>query len=138
VLRVAFGVHCSRILQVTFGGLTVSSQSIGVARSSSGFDGVDGILGVGPVDLTEGTVSGASTVPTFLDNLYRQGTISSEVLGVYFQPESGSDDDDANGELTLGGTDSSKCKRHCIHGVTFLKVLTFAAQTPARSLTRRL
>lgn len=49
-----------------------------------------------------------STVPTFLDNLYSKGTISTEVLGVSFAPESGSDDDDANGELTLGGTDSSK------------------------------
>jgi hypothetical protein len=42
------------------------------------------------------------------DNLFSQGSISTEVLGVYFQDESGSDTDDANGELTLGGTDSSK------------------------------
>lgn len=42
------------------------------------------------------------------DNLFTQGTISTEVLGVYFQDESGSDTADANGELTLGGTDSSK------------------------------
>jgi hypothetical protein len=88
----------------------VTSQSIGVASTSTGFDGVDGILGVGPVDLTQGTVSGTTSVPTFLDNLYKQGSISTEVLGVYFAPESGSDTADANGELTLGGTDSSKCK----------------------------
>ncbi|KAL6818037.1 putative aspartic protease [Trichoderma sp. SZMC 28013] len=93
---------------VTFGGLTVTSQSIGSARSSSGFEGVDGIIGFGPVDLTEDTVSNANTVPTFLDNLYSQGSISTEVLGVSFLPESGSDSDDTNGELTLGGTDSSK------------------------------
>jgi len=93
---------------VTVGSATVTSQSIGVASSSTGFSGVDGIFGVGPVDLTEDTVSGVSTVPTFLDNLYSAGTISTEVLGVSFAPESGSDDDDANGELTLGGTDSSK------------------------------
>ena len=43
-----------------------------------------------------------------MDNLYSQGSIATEVLGVSFRPESGSDDDDANGELTLGGTDSSK------------------------------
>lgn len=42
---------------VSFAGLTVTKQSIGVASSSTGFDGVDGILGVGPVDLTEDTVS---------------------------------------------------------------------------------
>ncbi|OAA70777.1 Peptidase aspartic [Akanthomyces lecanii RCEF 1005] len=94
--------------KVTFGGLTVKSQSIGSATSASGFNGVDGIFGLGPVDLTQGTVSNANTVPTFLDNLYKQGSIPSEVLGVYFSPESGSDSSDNNGELTLGGADSSK------------------------------
>ncbi|KAN0114542.1 putative cathepsin E [Hyaloscypha variabilis] len=93
---------------VSFGGLTVTDQSIGAASTSSGFTGVDGIIGFGPVDLTEDTVSGANTVPTFMDNLYSQGSISTEVLGVSFRPESGSDTDDTNGELTLGGTDSSK------------------------------
>lgn len=47
-------------------------------------------------------------MPTFMDNLYSQGSISTEVLGVYFAPESGSDTDDANGELTLGGVDTTK------------------------------
>lgn len=93
---------------VSFGGLTVKSQSVGAASTATGFNGVDGILGLGPVDLTQGTVSGVSSVPTFLDNLYSQGSISSEVLGVSFRPESGSDTNDANGELTLGGTDSSR------------------------------
>lgn len=93
---------------VSFGGLTVSSQSIGAASTSSGFSGVDGIIGFGPVGLTQGTVSNVNTVPTFMDNLKSQGSISTEVLGVSFKPESGSDTDDANGELTLGGTDSSK------------------------------
>jgi len=43
-----------------------------------------------------------------MDNLYSQGSISTEVLGVYFKPESGADTNDANGELTLGGTDTTK------------------------------
>lgn len=93
---------------MSFAGLTVTAQSIGAASSASGFDGVDGIIGFGPVDLTEGTVSNANTVPTFLDNLYKQGSISTEVLGVSFRPVSGSDTSDTNGELTLGGVDSSK------------------------------
>ncbi|KAJ6781256.1 hypothetical protein PWT90_08893 [Aphanocladium album] len=93
---------------VSYGGLTVKNQSIGSATSASGFNGVDGIFGLGPVGLTQGTVSNANTVPTFLDNLYKQGSIPSEVLGVYFSPENGSDTNDNNGELTLGGTDSSK------------------------------
>jgi len=92
---------------VSYAGFTVASQSIGVASRSTGFSGVDGIFGVGPVDLTSGTVSGTSSVPTFLDNLYSQGQISTEVLGVYFAPPSGSTPTN-NGELTLGGTDSSK------------------------------
>ena len=94
--------------KVSFGGLTVSKQSIGAASQSSGFTGVDGIIGFGPVDLTTDTVSNANEVPTFMDNLHSQGSISSEVLGVSFRPESGGDTDDTNGELTLGGTDSSK------------------------------
>ncbi|KAK0388277.1 hypothetical protein NLU13_4522 [Sarocladium strictum] len=93
---------------VSFGGLTVQSQSVGAASSSTGFNGVDGIIGFGPVGLTQETVSGVNTVPTFMDNLYSQGSISTEVLGVSFRPESGSDTSDANGELTLGGTDSSR------------------------------
>ncbi len=57
---------------VSLAGTGVTGQSIGVAKSASGFDGVDGILGVGPEDLTEDTVSGASEVPTFLQNLKSQ------------------------------------------------------------------
>lgn len=73
-----------------------------------GFNGVDGIFGLGPVGLTRNTVSNAATVPTFLDNLYKQGSIPSEVLGVYFKSETGSDTNDNNGELTLGGVDDTK------------------------------
>ncbi|KAF7351761.1 Aspartic protease [Mycena sanguinolenta] len=93
---------------LVIGGLTVTKQSIGDGTKSSGFEGVDGIIGFGPVDLTEGTVSGSTTVPTVLNNLLSQGSISTQVLGVSFAPESGSDEDDINGELTLGGTDSTK------------------------------
>lgn len=40
---------------VTLGtGLVITKQSIGVASSVTGISGVDGILGIGPVDLTEG------------------------------------------------------------------------------------
>ena len=40
------------------------------------------------------------------DNLLSQGTIDTEVLAVSFEPATS--DSDANGELTFGGTDSSK------------------------------
>ncbi|KAF7358802.1 Acid protease [Mycena sanguinolenta] len=93
---------------VVIGGLTIRNQSFGDATRSSGFNGVDGIIGFGPVDLTQGTVSGVTTVPTVMNNLFSQGTISTQVLGISFAPESGSDNDDTNGELTLGGTDPTK------------------------------
>ncbi|KAG2120232.1 acid protease [Suillus clintonianus] len=85
--------------------LVIEKQSIGVAFNVSGMGSVDGILGLGPVDLTWGTVSNAEEVPTVMDNLYTQNTISSEVFGVFFSPASAGD---TSGELTFGGYDQSK------------------------------
>jgi hypothetical protein len=65
-------------------------------------------LGFGPDGLTSGTVSNTDVVPTIVDNAYSQGLISSKVLGVYFEPISGSATTSNNGELTLGGVDSTK------------------------------
>ena len=86
--------------------LVIENQSIGVASQAQGFEGVDGILGVGPVDLTQNTVTGQSMVPTVVDNLFTQGTIATESLGISFEPttEMGA----VNGELTFGGVDMSK------------------------------
>jgi len=93
--------------QVTLAsGLVIPKQSIGVASTSEGFEGEDGILGIGPVALTEGTVSGVNSVPTVTDNLFSQGTITSNEIGVSFEPTTSSSV--RNGELTFGGTDSSK------------------------------
>jgi cathepsin E len=92
--------------QVTIGSMVIPAQSIGVATSSSGFTGTDGILGIGPVDLTQGTVSGLSSVPTVTDNLFAQGTISSEVIGISFEPTTTSSV--VNGELAWGGVDTAK------------------------------
>ncbi|KAG2069578.1 acid protease [Suillus decipiens] len=82
--------------------LVIKQQSVGSATKSQGFNDVDGILGVGPTDLTQGTVSGVGSVPTVTDNLYSQDIIGTEVLGVYFAPGGSA------GELTFGGFDSSK------------------------------
>ncbi|KAG0703772.1 acid protease [Suillus ampliporus] len=92
---------------VTLGSnLVIQNQSIGVASSAQGFQDVDGILGVGPVDLTQGTVSNTQEVPTVTDNLYAQGTIPSDLIGIFYEPSSTANV--ANGELTFGGTDSTK------------------------------
>ena len=86
----------------------ITGQKIGVALLSEGFQGVDGILGVGPTDLTEGTLvtDPFGTIPTVTDNLFSQGTIEEEVLGVFFAPTT--TEESANGEMTFGGIDDSK------------------------------
>ncbi|KAI0354862.1 acid protease [Trametes cingulata] len=86
--------------------LVIENQSIGVASTAQGFQGVDGILGIGPVDLTVGTVGGNTPVPTVTDNLFAQGLIQNDSIGIFYQPttQSGAQ----NGELTFGGVDTSK------------------------------
>ena len=86
--------------------LVIQNQSIGVASLSQGFAGVDGILGVGPVDLTTGTLGGSSeTIPTVTDNLFSQGVISSNLVSVSYNPIT--NEPSTNGELIFGGTDSN-------------------------------
>jgi len=88
--------------------LTVVNQSIGIATRSSGFTGVDGILGLGPDDLTLGTLSPDTNtiIRTITDNLFLQGRIPEDLVAIAFAPSTS--DSSANGELTFGGTDSSK------------------------------
>ncbi|KAH7929466.1 acid protease [Leucogyrophana mollusca] len=88
--------------------LVVTEQFI-VVDTSGGIAGVDGILGLGPEDLTEGAVVGGSedtTFPTVTDNLYLEGTISQVVVSVSFEPTTS--EEVTNGELTFGGTDPTK------------------------------
>ena len=107
--------------------LAIKSQRIGVASSARGFHNVDGILGylllrpvkashrltkshvhsIGPVDLTEGTTGDKTPVPTVTDSLLRQGTITTESIGIFYEPST-SAGAVANGELTFGRVDSSK------------------------------
>ncbi|KAJ7741273.1 acid protease [Mycena metata] len=88
-------------------GLVIQKQSIGVSSKATGFNDVDGIIGIGPVDLTTSTVTSTTTVPTVTDNLFKQGTIPIESIGISYIPST-SAGDVVNGELTFGGTDSSK------------------------------
>jgi cathepsin E len=86
--------------------LVISAQSIGVASTSEDFEGVDGILGIGPDDLTEDTVSGVANVPTVTDNLFTQGSIAERLVSISFEPTT--TEEITNGELTFGGTDSTR------------------------------
>ncbi|KAI0703858.1 acid protease [Cerioporus squamosus] len=91
---------------VTIGDLVIENQGVGVAELAFGFDGVDGILGIGPVDLTEGTTSSGGQIPTVLDTAFKQGSIDANVIGVSFAPTT--ELEVTNGVLTFGGVDDSK------------------------------
>ncbi|KAI5836292.1 acid protease [Schizophyllum commune Tattone D] len=90
-------------------GLDIPKQSIGIASKADGMNGIDGILGIGPIDLTQGTVQWGDRIPTVTDNLYKNKTISTESIGIFYQPTT-SADPVPNGELTFGGVDTSKCQ----------------------------
>ncbi|KAJ3742567.1 family A1 protease [Lentinula detonsa] len=90
--------------------LVIKNQSIGVADFQQGFTSMDGVLGIGPVDLTDGTILGSlapvTTVPTVSDNLFNQGVISTEVIGVSFVPTTGAANE-PDGELIFGAVEGS-------------------------------
>ncbi|KAL4244017.1 peptidase A1 family protein [Abortiporus biennis] len=90
-------------------GLTIKNQSIGVASSTQGFKDLDGILGIGPVDLTSGTlIDDGSLIPTITDNLFSQHRIKSNLVSISLSPATSLSS--IHGELTFGGIDSSKHK----------------------------
>ena len=63
---------------------------------------------IGPVDLTLGTLSPDTNtlIPTVTDNLFSQQSIPSDIVSVSFEPTTTTSV--KNGELTFGGTDSTK------------------------------
>ncbi|KAI0327427.1 acid protease [Cubamyces sp. BRFM 1775] len=91
---------------VRLGDLVLTNQTIGGAIDAIGFDGLDGILGIGPIGLTEGTTTDGGPIPTVLDTALTQGLISDELIGISFEPTTSLSV--TNGELAIGGTDSSK------------------------------
>ncbi|KAF9579372.1 hypothetical protein BGW38_004400 [Lunasporangiospora selenospora] len=76
--------------------LVVSDQSIGVSTEKTSVE--DGILGLGPTSLTNGTLQNniAKQIPTVLDNLYSEAKISSHVFSIDHE------------FITFGGYDASK------------------------------
>ncbi|KAG6329734.1 hypothetical protein ID866_9356, partial [Astraeus odoratus] len=70
---------------IGLGALIVDHQGLGVPTEAHGFpEGIDGLLALGP---SRRIGSDGRLIPTVVDNLYNQGTISSPLLGVYFVPE---------------------------------------------------
>ncbi|KAB5591305.1 hypothetical protein CTheo_5264 [Ceratobasidium theobromae] len=89
--------------------LSITNKSFGVASSTNGMDGsYDGILGLGPTGLGKNVVtpSGGKLVPTVMDALVAQKKITANVFGVSFMPTTTRGN--ANGEITLGGTNSAR------------------------------
>ncbi|KAF7325622.1 Peptidase A1 domain-containing protein [Mycena kentingensis (nom. inval.)] len=93
--------------QVSLGpGLIIKDQSIGVADQANDMNGMGGILGVGPTCLTLGTTADHEGIPTVMDNLVKQGTISQECLSVSYAPTTG--ENELSGTLCIGGVDKTQ------------------------------
>ncbi|KAI0077154.1 aspartic proteinase from Irpex Lacteus [Panus rudis PR-1116 ss-1] len=67
--------------------------------------GANGVFGIGPRGLTEGTLltNPGAIIPTFTDNLFAQGIIPSNQISMAVPPIAS-----PNGELTFGGVDTTK------------------------------
>ena len=91
---------------MTIGSLVIENQGVGGASRSSGFSGYDGILGIGPIDLTDGTTSSGGEIPTVVNTAFAAGSIDANLIGISFEPTTSLSV--TNGELTFGGVDTSK------------------------------
>ncbi|KAG0707904.1 acid protease [Suillus ampliporus] len=87
--------------------IVITDQLIGNVVAYTDWPGVDGVLGVGPVNLTLGSLSPniTSIVPTVMDNARQQGLIQQQIMSVSFAPPL--TDNDTNGVITFGGVDPS-------------------------------
>lgn len=90
-------------------GLVIQKQSLGVATIAQGFNiqAVDGVLGLGWPNLTRGTLSPDSDdeIPTVTDNLFSDKKITSNELGISFEPTNRPEA--LNGVLTWGACHSA-------------------------------
>jgi len=70
--------------------IIIANQSIGDVVAYTYWPGVDGVLGVGPVGLTVGSLTPniTSLVPTVMDNARMQGLIQQQIMSVSFAPAS--------------------------------------------------
>ncbi|KAH8818718.1 acid protease [Flagelloscypha sp. PMI_526] len=90
---------------VSIGNLTISNQSIGVASRVQGFTFADGILGLGPTDLTIVTLFNPFP-PSSTISLPRKPFLPLR-FGISYAPTT-STEELPNGELTFGGTDHAR------------------------------
>jgi len=74
-------------------GVVIHEQMIGVASKGGapGLSRADGILGLGPILLTVDSLVDPDEdlfMPTVIDNLYTQGSISQRIISYFFVPTS--------------------------------------------------
>ncbi|KAJ3554986.1 hypothetical protein NM688_g2824 [Phlebia brevispora] len=68
---------------VTIGSIGLTSQGVGGAVAAAGFNNMDGILGLGPTDLTDYTLNGvASDFPTVVDTAWSEGLIPAHIVAL--------------------------------------------------------
>jgi len=134
--------------------LVITNQSIGDATSSSGFEDVQGILGLGPAGLSKGTLLSApdSLIPTVMDNAVSQGLIKHKVFGISFAPSTKEDDTSEppyfavmmivtktleDGVITFGGIDPSAVSASVNSVSDTYKIASIPAASPMYPLLPR-
>ncbi|KAG2362169.1 aspartic peptidase domain-containing protein [Suillus spraguei] len=95
------------------GGITIPNYELAVAYTSKNVK-YDGILGLGPRDLTADTRANPGTYPTFTDCLFNAGVILHNLVGIFFRPMTGNPYTDV-GELAFGEPDYTKCTDNIIY-----------------------
>ncbi|KAG2370366.1 family A1 protease [Suillus spraguei] len=82
--------------------LSINEMQFGVASTSQGFF-YDGVLAIGPRDLTRGILNSPEDIlPTVTDCLVRQRTISRPIVGIFFQPVGEGSVRLGHGEISFG------------------------------------
>jgi len=110
---------------IKIGDMTITGQIIGNATHTKGFNpGEDGILGIGPTELTRGTIVDQDDLDilTVTDNAEAQELIKSKVIGVYFEPATTYGE--VSGEVTFGGYNSDRATSE-------LNMISFTDTEPA-------
>ncbi|KAG2066060.1 aspartic peptidase A1 [Suillus decipiens] len=89
--------------------VSIARMDIGVASAMQDIDiAADGVLGIGPTSSGRGTLPNSrdQMIPTVIDRLVEQQTITRPVVGIFFEPTVANGDN--NGELCFGGTNPRK------------------------------